>query len=149
MTHILKNVITPAYLWLLLSSCGILSSRSSPAEIGERFYSRGGTEPLPGELFADEQIKRRVERLIARKESMMGAYISHQRIGSKRRIVLENGVRKNIAVFIFEVTSEGGRTAETLTISRDGPSRSYCITAYEVENIPERGDRAPIDANSA
>ena len=149
MIRILKSVIVLWCLPVLLSSCGILFGRSSASDIGERFYSSQGTGPLPGELFADEEIRRLAERLIAQRTSMMGVYISHQRKGSNRRILLEGGVRKNIAVFIFEVISEGGRTVETLTISRSRPSKSYCITAYEIESIPERRDRTPIDPNSA
>lgn len=148
MSSIFKGLTILACLSALPSSCGILSGRKSPADICDRFFSRQGTHPLPGELFADESAKKRAEQLIARRESMMGAYISRKRVGSNRRMVLESGVRKDTAVFIFEVISEGGRTLETITVSRSRPSKSYRITSYEIENIPEPGDQDPMDTRS-
>ena len=149
MSSIFKSLTVLALLTALASSCGILPGRKNPAEICDRFFSRQETHPLPDELFADESTKKRAGQLIARRKSMMGAYISHKRVGSNRRIVLESGARKDTAVFIFEVTSEGGRTLETITVSRGRPSRPYRITSYQIENIPEPGERDAANTSSA
>ena len=143
MSSIFKGLTILACLSALPSSCGILSGRKSPADICDRFFSRQDTHPLPGELLADESAKKRAEQLIARRESMMGAYISRKRVGSNRRMVLESGVRKDTAVFIFEVISEGGRTLETITVPEAGRPSPTASPPMKSKASPSPATRIP------
>ena len=148
MTGVLKSGIKLIFMSALVSSCGLIYNHASPTDISEQFYSHQGDYQLPSELFIDEGAQRQVELLVSQRESMMGSYRSHKRVGSNRRMVLDGQGKKETVIFIFEVTYDGGRASETLTISRSRASEPYCITSYEIENISQSEDPTPVGTSS-
>ena len=133
-----KHSIIFYILSILLTSCYAVLGYDSPAEISEKFYNQQilKGEVLSDDSYNDDSIKQSIAIRIREREQIFGGYLSHRKIGSNRRINFVRGYKKEQIIFMFEVVYERGTTMETLVISRSKMNEPFCITSYEIENLP-------------
>lgn len=135
---------------ILLGSCGMILGRSSAGDVADAFYQYqfDTNSTFPSELFVNAEASMQAESLVKRKEMAVGSYISHNKIGTNRRVSMEGSGRKESVTYVFEVSGEHGRTRETLLISRSKASEPFLIHAYVIEDVPRLQDPAPAGTSS-
>jgi len=128
---------------LTLISCGILPNRA--IEVVDDFYEyqQDGSANFPEYMFADMEVALQARFALSQREMIYGAYISHNRIETSRRISIEENKTREIVTYIFMVTGENGETQETLMLERHGTSEPFQITAYVIEGISSFYEPAP------
>ncbi len=134
-----------------LGACGLQGTREDTSDIAEAFYvfqTSGGTS-WPDDLFADEEVARKAEDFVSRREMEYGALRSYKKVASNKRVSVEAGRRLATATYVFEVSCENGRTREILTISKEGGTGSFRITEYIVEEIRMEQNSVPLGTGTA
>jgi len=107
-------------------------------ELINDFYEsqRSGSTNFPEDMFATVEVAAQVKLLLGQRGMAYGAYISHRRTGTNRRIMFRNNGKRESLTYTCMVTVENGKTRETLVLERYGDSEAFRITSYVIDNIP-------------
>ena len=148
----IKWLVIPSLLAavLILNSCGPISGGNRATDVADAFYNfqLSNEAPFPYDIFSEKKVADQAIAQIERREIAYGAYVSHKRTGTNRRVSIDGRNRKESITYIFEVTGQNGKTRETLMLSRKRKSDPFLISAYIIEDIPRLQDPAPAGTSS-
>ena len=135
---------------LVLSACGLVQGQNKASDVADAFYDfqLSNDAPFPYDFFSEKKVADQAIAQIKRREIAYGAYVSHKRTGTNRRVSIEGRNRKESITYIFEVSGQNGKTRETLMLSRKRKSDPFLINAYIIEDIPRLEDPAPAGTSS-
>jgi len=136
----------PLAALLALISCGNMAPNRAIDVVNDFYeYQHDDDSDFPVDMFANIEAAVQARSVLSRKEMLYGAYISHNRISTSRRISIGKNGKKEVVTYICMVTGENGRTQETLMLERYANSEPFRITAYVIKDMPLFHEPAPRD----
>ncbi len=150
-TYRTVGILAAVSILLTLASCRAAAVYGGPGDVADEFYSHqlpGSTE-APASLFQDENTRQKVLEEISMRSAANGEFQSQKKVGSNLQVNFGQQGREETLVYIFEVSSSGGKTRETLVLKRGRKTEAYKISSYQVENIQRVRDNTQMSTSSA